>query len=271
MSWSETLKALAAPFREVSFRIGSRTHDKARGMVLTYIDARDVMDRLDGVLGPGNWSTEFKEVAGRVVCRLTIRPPDEVEWVSKEDGAGETDMEGEKGALSDAFKRAAVHFGVGRYLYQEPQVWVELEAEGKRISKAGMAQARREYAHRHGFGPPEFGDPSDGGGYEEPPPPQEERRPDPPPQQRDVKAELEDAQAVIAERKKLMSKQFGLAEKLWGKPIPQERRFQIMDWVLKKMSLRVQKQIDTVEKCREAMRWVDQFEIDVDPSRPGPF
>ena len=35
-------------------------------------------------------------------------------------------MEAEKGRISDAFKRAAVHWGVGRYLYNLPNVWVPL-------------------------------------------------------------------------------------------------------------------------------------------------
>tara|TARA_R110000851_G_scaffold284617_1_gene438177 strand:- start:1290 stop:1529 length:240 start_codon:yes stop_codon:yes gene_type:complete len=41
------------------------------------------------------------------------------EWVWKSDGAGETSIEGEKGGFSDAFKRAAVHFGYARELYPD--------------------------------------------------------------------------------------------------------------------------------------------------------
>lgn len=268
MSWQEIAKGLAAPFRNVHFRIGSRNREKTRGMVLTYIDARDVMDRLDEVVGIENWRACFREVAGRVVCTLSIRMPGGEEWITKEDGAGETDMEGEKGALSDALKRAFVHFGGGRYLYAKDNLWVALEQEGRVIQKKEIDRLHRLYAERHGFS--EGG--VDQGSIDEPPPPSEEYESgtiDEP--QRDVKSEIDDAQALVAERKKLLAKQFAVAEKLWGKPIPQDRRFQIMDWVLKKMRLRLQNQINSVSKCREAMRWIDEFETQVDLNEPPPF
>jgi hypothetical protein len=86
------------------------------GRMLDYIDARFVMDRLDDLLGPGNWQNAYDLGAnGKVSCRIGINV--EGEWVWKADGAGETDIEGEKGSFSDAFKRAAVHWGIGRDLY----------------------------------------------------------------------------------------------------------------------------------------------------------
>jgi hypothetical protein len=267
MTWDEIRKAMGLPFQEVRFRIGSRNRDKTKGMVLTYIDARDLMHRLDDVVGSGNWTTEFREVAGRVVCRLGVRPDESQPFVYKEDGAGETDMEGEKGALSDAFKRAGVHFGAARYLYNEPNTWVQLEGEGKWIAKGEEERAYAEYTKRH------FGVASSPQRVEErEPEPEPRREPEPEPApQRDVGSEVEQAQALILERKKMVAKQFGLAEKLWGKPIPSERRFQIMDWVLGKMGLRVQKQIDSIEKCRQAMRWIDEYELNARPDAPPRF
>jgi hypothetical protein len=52
-------------------------------------------------------------------------------WVWKANGAGETQVEGKKGEYSDAFKRAAVMWGIGRYLYDLPNVWVNLDQYGK--------------------------------------------------------------------------------------------------------------------------------------------
>jgi hypothetical protein len=52
------------------------------------------------------------------------------EWIWKADGAGPSDMEADKGALSDAFKRAAVRFGIGRYLYDIKAPWVVLARKG---------------------------------------------------------------------------------------------------------------------------------------------
>lgn len=126
---------LAAPFPpdRVSWRVGSTNKDKNRGMALAFIDARDVMERLDDVIGPGRWSNRYPHANGKTVCEIgvLIQDLDPVQWVWKSDGAGDTEYEAEKGALSDAFKRAAVRWGIGRYLYDLPAPWVEIEPAGK--------------------------------------------------------------------------------------------------------------------------------------------
>lgn len=106
---------LAAPFHpsEVKFRYANM---KARtGKKLSYIDARTVMERLDEVVGMGNWQSQVTVQCEKTLCALTLKINGE--WVTKTDGAGDTQISGEKGGVSDAFKRAAVLFGVGRYLY----------------------------------------------------------------------------------------------------------------------------------------------------------
>jgi hypothetical protein len=91
---------------------------------LCYIDARDLQDRYDETVGLENWMVEFTETpGGRIICRTGLRSPERNEWIWKADGAGDTDVEGAKGAISDAFKRAGVHFGVGRYLYRAGETW----------------------------------------------------------------------------------------------------------------------------------------------------
>lgn len=126
--------ALKAPFPPdaVEWRVGSTTKDKTKGMALAYIDARSVQDRLDSVCGPQNWQTRYPHAGTKTVCELSIKCGDE--WVTKSDGAGDTDFEAEKGALSDAFKRAAVKWGIGRYLYDMPAPWVQID-EFKKIPK----------------------------------------------------------------------------------------------------------------------------------------
>lgn len=130
------LKALSAPFdpSAVHWRVQGQPYEsKTRkgeysAMALAYLDARDVMDRLDDVCGPANWQTEYHETPkGRLICRLSIFI-DGV-WVTKSDGAGDTDVEGEKGAISDALKRAAVSWGIGRYLYRLDSPWVPCEVK----------------------------------------------------------------------------------------------------------------------------------------------
>jgi len=125
------LRRLYAPFSPavVSWRIGSTNQDKTKGMALAYIDARDVMERLDEVCGPGGWQCKYSHTATKTVCDIGIKVGDE--WIWKADGAGDSDIEAEKGALSDAFKRAAVKWGIGRYLYELPSPWVAIEQRGR--------------------------------------------------------------------------------------------------------------------------------------------
>lgn len=135
------ISALSAEFPRsaVHWRAQTLTKGGDKALALAYLDARDVMDRLDAVCGPANWQSHFDETAkGRVICRLSIRIGDE--WITKSDGAGDTAVEGEKGGISDALKRAAVSWGVGRYLYRLPAVWTSCESyedgRGKRQWKA---------------------------------------------------------------------------------------------------------------------------------------
>jgi len=89
------------------------------GSHLAYIDARCAMKRLDDVVGIDGWQDSYKSLDGRTVCELSLKINGV--WITKTDGAGDTNIEGAKGGLSDAFKRAAVKFGVGRYLYYIPK------------------------------------------------------------------------------------------------------------------------------------------------------
>ncbi len=87
------------------------------GKQLSYIDARQVMHRLDKVVGPENWSDDYKSIDGKTCCTLSLYI--DGRWIAKSDGAGDTSIEGEKGGFSDSFKRAAVKWGIGRYLYRD--------------------------------------------------------------------------------------------------------------------------------------------------------
>ncbi len=123
------LDKLSAPFDPASIHWRAQNVTERNGgsaLALAYIDARDVMDRLDTVAGPANWATTYEEtLKGRIFCRLSLRL--DGEWVMKTDGAGDTDVEGEKGAISDALKRAAVSWGIGRYLYSLKDTWAPCE------------------------------------------------------------------------------------------------------------------------------------------------
>lgn len=119
---------LAAEFPRgaISWRAQSLTNSGDKAMALAYIDARDVMERLDAVCGPGNWQDRYEFAGPKTICYLSINV--DGQWVTKADGAGDTAVEAEKGAISDAFKRAAVKWGIGRYLYALDAPWVPCES-----------------------------------------------------------------------------------------------------------------------------------------------
>lgn len=139
---------LTQPFAptEIKWRVQGKPSAKDNVQLLAYIDSRAVMDRLDAAVGPGRWQHSYRTGAnGGTICRIEI----EVEpgkWVGKEDGAENTDIEAVKGGLSDAFKRAAVHWGVGRYLYRLESSWVPV-VKGKWAngSEVNVSKDRRHY------------------------------------------------------------------------------------------------------------------------------
>lgn len=156
MDERKLLAALAAPFAPdaIRWRVGPMTKDKKRGMALAYIDARDVMDRLDEVLGI-NWACRYTPMNdGSMCCEIGVRINDgDIVWrgggapptgdLSKGGNAAEMAV---KGGYSDAFKRAAVLWGIGRYLYDLDAPWVELD-ERKRILPSERARLQRVLPH----------------------------------------------------------------------------------------------------------------------------
>ena len=134
----ELTEALAAPFdpREVKFKPAVVSGNRA--LALAYVDARVIQDRLDTVLGVSGWQDEYECLPdGSVVCRLRLRLGDE--WITKMDVGGPSEQPDEgdrrKAAFSDSLKRAAVKFGIGRYLYRLPSQWVDYDAQKRRFTK----------------------------------------------------------------------------------------------------------------------------------------
>jgi hypothetical protein len=135
----KTLMAeLAAPFdpREVKFKPGAVSGNRA--LALPYVDARVVQDRLDDVLGLENWQDTYTPLPDcGVVCELRCRIGGE--WIMKTDvGCPSEQPDGGdrlKAAFSDALKRAAVKFGIGRYLYRLPAQWADFDPQKRRFAK----------------------------------------------------------------------------------------------------------------------------------------
>lgn len=108
-----------------------------RALAVCYIDARLVMDRLDEVFGVGGWKDEYTPLSnGAVLCQLSVKVGGE--WVSRQDVGSESEQPDEhdrtKAAFSDALKRAAVKYGIGRYLYRLSHQWCDYDPTKKQFA-----------------------------------------------------------------------------------------------------------------------------------------
>lgn len=109
---------------------------------MPYIDSRDVQDRLDRAVGTENWSDNYYILGDVLYCSIAINVGGH--WVAKSDcgyvGDSSSKKGGEikaKGDASDAFKRAAVKWGIGRYLYSIDQIWVDYDPTHKTVIREG--------------------------------------------------------------------------------------------------------------------------------------
>lgn len=84
--------------------------------MIAYVDARDVAEHLDTIIGAENWQDKYHEVKGVLFCELGIKVDNE--WIWKSDCGTPSKTEKEKGESSDAFKRAAVKWGINRDAYR---------------------------------------------------------------------------------------------------------------------------------------------------------
>lgn len=113
--------ALAAPFEPNELKTFEKP-TKTGKVILTYVTARTMMNRLDDVLGNENWWDQYIPQPHCVICGITIRLPDG-STITKWDAGGYAGMSDEgdddKSGFSDAFKRACVKHGPGRYLYRD--------------------------------------------------------------------------------------------------------------------------------------------------------
>src|SRR5262245_49381446 len=133
------MKALSAPFDPSEVKFKPAVVSGNRAMALAYVDARVIQDRLDDVLGVTGWQDDYEVLPDNsVVCRLRLKLGDE--WITKVDVGGPSEQpdggDRMKAAFSDALKRAAVKFGVGRYLYRLPAQWVDYDPQKRQLLRA---------------------------------------------------------------------------------------------------------------------------------------
>ncbi|MBP5359531.1 MAG: hypothetical protein J6W60_13965 [Treponema sp.] len=135
------------PFDDLEFRLQScgEKDGKFWGLVLAYVTNRAIQNRLDEVVGPENWKNEFiKGPDGGILCGLSIKI--DGEWVTKYDGAENTNIEAVKGGLSGAMKRAAsTGWGIGRYLYNLKESWAVIAPDGKKGKYTGQTKDKKYF------------------------------------------------------------------------------------------------------------------------------
>jgi len=147
----EIEKELKKPFSasDIEWRISRSgiTNGKPWAFCLAYIDARAAMDRLDEVVGIEKWEDSLDKVGTATICTLSLML--EEKWVSKSDGAEDTNIEAIKGGISGAFKRACSRWGIGRYLYGLTESFAKFVPKGTK----GARQCKIEGKYYHWLPP----------------------------------------------------------------------------------------------------------------------
>ena len=105
------------PFK---WRVQSYSKAKPQATCVAYIDSRDAQDILDANC---LWSDRYYEQNGMLFCEITIYA-DGREY-KRSDTGSESQAEAQKGHSSDAFKRALVKFGGGRFLYSKKMHYIK--------------------------------------------------------------------------------------------------------------------------------------------------
>ena len=144
MSEGINLKMLRAYFapHDIEWKLGNVNKGSLTGLAMPYITSRAIQNRLDETCGPENWQDEYRPWKEKSqLCGISINTANG--WVTKWDGADDTAYQATKGGLSDSFKRAAVKWGIGRYLYNLPPVWVPVVQIAGKDGKFKMSKEAR--------------------------------------------------------------------------------------------------------------------------------
>jgi hypothetical protein len=145
----ETLKKLQAPFAadEIEWRVDRGVKNQKGNFVyvVPYISNRAIQSRLDDVFGPFGWKNIFRTWKDKSqICGISVKHDDE--WITKWDGSDDSNVDAVKGGLSSAMKRAAVQWGIGRYLYKIDQFKVPVQENGNNYCNVKVkSNGKEEY------------------------------------------------------------------------------------------------------------------------------
>ena len=120
---------------------------------VAYVEANTVRERLDGVV-PGEWDLTLELLpalagADEEVAAASFKARLQVLGVIREDVGTGRDY---KQAATDAFKRAAVRFGIAHELYDYEQNWVQVDGDSRYAKPLEDPQSayNRRYAGKPG-------------------------------------------------------------------------------------------------------------------------
>jgi len=116
---------------DVRWRVQGRPTN-GRVQYVPYVDATTVARLLDEWVGPARWKDDYQPAHGKGMWGL-LAVLVEGEWVWKKDVGVPSNMEAEKGLVSDAFKRvASIKWGVARNVYDLPTLWAPCDERANR-------------------------------------------------------------------------------------------------------------------------------------------
>ena len=138
----KVFRALREPFpvKYLSWTVIATNKDSGDALVSPYVGRHHIMARFDDVLGPMNWQTGVQGQVGYLIKGIGIRFEKSEEWVWRwEPGVyiAATDKNRRRievlGSATVGLRRAAIEWGVGRYLKFITAQWVPYDAHAKKI------------------------------------------------------------------------------------------------------------------------------------------
>lgn len=139
----ESLEKLQEPLTlsDIEFRVGSTSINYKKVSILAYKNARVDMNRLDSVCGLDGWENKYqRDSKGVLQCGIGIYSKKHEKFIWKWSNGVESRTESEKGEYSDALKRAGFVWGIGRELYDVPDMWLPLKDKEFRIDDRGKSK-----------------------------------------------------------------------------------------------------------------------------------
>lgn len=138
---------------DIEWRLQWNDEAKGNGLAVPYVNNRAIQNRLDKAVGVDKWKNEYipwhhDGKKASQICGISIYFEERGEWVTKYDGAENSDIEPVKGGLSDSMKRAAVEWGIGRYLYGMDAIFVATEKKGRSVVIKEAERSKLDQAHQ---------------------------------------------------------------------------------------------------------------------------